>query len=100
MDLGINIPEISDISYVQDPVVSISIEPLKLNEIRRLETSIESICQVTPGLEYEINRDTGELIAMGVGTLHLEILKSELEATLSISHSTLEFEIDPGVCLK
>ncbi|MFV2016080.1 MAG: GTP-binding protein, partial [Candidatus Heimdallarchaeota archaeon] len=94
---GINIPEISDISYVQDPVVSISIEPLNLKDIRKLETSIENICQVTPGLEYEINKDTGELVAMGVGTLQLEILQSELEAQkydLEISNpKVLKFEM-------
>ncbi|MCE7736221.1 MAG: GTP-binding protein [Candidatus Heimdallarchaeota archaeon] len=94
---GIEIPEISDISYVQDPVVAIGIETLNLKEIGKLEHTINDICQVTPGLEFEINKDTGELIAMGVGTLQLEILKSELEALkfdLEISDpKVLKFEM-------
>jgi translation elongation factor EF-G len=47
---------------------------------------IESIVQSTPGLEFEANPDTGELLALGVGTLQLDILKSELIA--------MEFEIE------
>lgn len=78
--LDISVPKINNISYVQDPVVAVSIEPLDLKDIGKLEKSIELITKVTPGLEYEVNRDTGELIAMGVGTLQLDILKSELEA--------------------
>ncbi|MHA2029874.1 MAG: GTP-binding protein [Candidatus Kariarchaeaceae archaeon] len=76
----ITVPEITNISYVQDAVVAVSIEPLEVKDIGKLESSIEKICEVTPGLEYEINKDTGELVAMGVGTLQLEILKSELES--------------------
>jgi translation elongation factor EF-G len=75
-----------DISYVQDPVVAISIEPLNIHDISRLQSMIESIVQSTPGLEFEANPDTGELLALGVGTLQLDILKSELIA--------MEFEIE------
>lgn len=78
--LDISVPKINNISYVQDPVVAMSIEPLDLKDISKIQSSIELIAEVTPGLEYEINKDTGELIAMGVGTLQLDILKSELEA--------------------
>ncbi|MHA2249700.1 MAG: GTP-binding protein [Candidatus Kariarchaeaceae archaeon] len=70
---------LKNISYVQDPVVAVSIEPLKIKEISRLQATIESIVQSTPGLEFESNPDTGELLALGVGTLQLDVLSAELQ---------------------
>ncbi len=77
---------LKNISYVQDPVVAISIEPLKINDISRLQEVIEVLVQATPGLEFESNQDTGELLLLGVGTLQLDVLASELK--------NMDFEIE------
>ncbi|MCY3411387.1 MAG: GTP-binding protein [Candidatus Heimdallarchaeota archaeon] len=68
------------ISYIQDPVVSIGIEPLKIAQIGKLHHIIEEITQYTPGLYYEVNKLTGELIVLGVGTLQLDVLVNDLRA--------------------
>lgn len=69
-----------NISYVQEPVVGIGIEPIDIGEISRLQETIENIVQTTPGLQFEVNNDTGELIALGVGNLQLDILKNDLKS--------------------
>lgn len=69
-----------NIGYVQEPVVAISLEPKKINEIGRLQDLLEKICDATPGLVFESDVNTGELKALGVGTLQLDILVKDIEA--------------------
>ncbi len=70
---------LKNISYVQEPIVAISIEPKNIKDLNRLPDILKQIADATPGLEFEFDTDTGELIAMGVGMLQLEILKIDLE---------------------
>ncbi len=80
---------LNDISYIQEPVVAIGIEPLKIKQIGKLQKLVAEICEYTPGLFFEINKITGELIVLGVGTLQLDVLSNELrDANFDIEIST------------
>lgn len=70
---------LKNISYVQEPIVSISIEPKNIKDLNRLPDILKELAEATPGLDFEFDNDTGELIALGVGMLQLEILKIDLE---------------------
>ncbi len=72
-------PSLKNISYVQEPIVAISIEPKNIKDLNRLPDILRQIADATPGLEFEFDTDTGELIALGVGMLQLEILRIDLE---------------------
>lgn len=71
---------LKQIVYVQQPVVSVSIEPLNYNEIENLDKTLSLYAETAPGLEYELNQDTGQMIVSGVGTLQLEILQKDIQA--------------------
>lgn len=77
---------LKDISYIQDPVIAIGIEPVEINQIGKFQKMVANICEYTPGLYFEINKLTGELIVLGVGTLQLDVLINDLKA--------MNFEID------
>ncbi|MCH8905878.1 MAG: GTP-binding protein [Candidatus Heimdallarchaeota archaeon] len=84
-------------SYVQEAVVAVSIEPRKINDLSKLHEEISKIAEITPGLEFETNKDTGEMLALGVGTLQLDILTSDLKAVdfdIEVSEpNIIKFEI-------
>ena len=68
-----------NIGYVQEPVVSISIEPKKIRDMTRLHNLLEERTESTPGLLYFNDKDTGEMKVLGVGTLQLELLVMDIE---------------------
>ena len=68
------------ISYVQDPVVGIVVEPMELKYLAKLQQTIELIVRYSPGLEFEIDADTGEMLVLGVGTLQLDVLINDLKS--------------------
>lgn len=70
--------KLKNISYVQEPVISISIEPKDIREIGKVQQAIQNIVESTPGLKFENNVETGELVIMGVGSLQLDVLRTEL----------------------
>lgn len=67
-----------NIGYVQQPVVSISIEPMKIKDMSKVHNALEEMANSTPGLVYETDPETGELKALGVGTLQLDIVVTNL----------------------
>ncbi len=85
---------LKNISYVQEPVVAMHIEPKRIKDVNKLPELLESITESTPGLIFEMNKDTGQLTVIGVGTLQLDILKKEL------TKAGLEIEVTPPIVLK
>jgi elongation factor 2 len=85
---------LKDITYVQEPVISMSVEPSKTKDLNKLLSLLEKTCSVDPNLEFEQREDTGEIIIHGIGELQLEIL------TNSIEESNIELIVsDPLVTL-
>lgn len=68
-----------DIQYVNEPVVTIAIEPKRLQELPRLLTALETISKGDPNLIFTVNEQTGENLLSGLGLLHLEITLKDLE---------------------
>lgn len=71
---------LDNISYVQDPVVGIVVEPMELKYLAKLQQTIELMVKYSPGLEFEIDADTGEMLILGVGTLQLDVLINDLKS--------------------
>ncbi len=67
------------IHYNQDPVMTISIEPYHPRELKKMVEILQKISIEDPNLEIIINNDTGEYLISGMGELHLEIIKKEIE---------------------
>lgn len=80
---GIEIPEgmvpFEDIKYINEPVVTISIEPKRPRELPRLRSYLETIIKRDPNLIFQIDEETGEYLLSGIGLLHLEIITRDIE---------------------
>ena len=68
-----------EIRYVNEPVVTISIEPKKPRELPRLLTFLEILTKRDPNLNFQLNETTGENLLSGIGLLHLEVALHDIE---------------------
>lgn len=68
-----------EIRYVNEPVVTVSIEPRLPRELPRLLSYLESLTKMDPNLLVRVNKDTGEYLLSGIGLLHLEITIHDIE---------------------
>jgi len=70
-----------EIKYVNEPVVTVSIEPRLPRELPRLLSYLENLTKTDPNLLVRVNKDTGEYLLSGIGLLHLEITIHDIEKT-------------------
>ncbi|WP_048812735.1 elongation factor EF-2 [Acidilobus saccharovorans] len=59
--------------YIAEPVVTIAIEPAKVQDLPKLVDSLRKLTIEDPNLVAKINEETGEYLLSGMGQLHLEI---------------------------
>ncbi|MCH7688142.1 MAG: elongation factor G, partial [Planctomycetes bacterium] len=59
--------------YVPDPVIRLSIEPLKRDAADRLSKALERFRREDPTFHVESDQETGQTIIAGMGQLHLEV---------------------------
>ncbi|MHA1793284.1 MAG: GTP-binding protein [Promethearchaeota archaeon] len=67
------------LSYLMEPVVTISIEPEKLSNLKKLQDIIEKKLIEDPNLRVEVSDETGEILLSGIGPLHLEVITNEIK---------------------
>ncbi|WEU40983.1 MAG: GTP-binding protein [Candidatus Odinarchaeum yellowstonii] len=66
------------IRYVSEPVMTVSLEPVKLTQLPELIEALELLVIQDPNLKISINKETGEYLLSGIGELHLEITIKKL----------------------
>jgi elongation factor 2 len=59
--------------YPTEPVVTFTLSPKKLSELGNIEVPIREFVETDPGLEFEINQESGEFLLSGAGELHIEV---------------------------
>ena len=59
--------------YIAEPVVTIAIEPAKVQDLPKLVDALHKLTIEDPNLVAKINEETGEYLLSGMGQLHLEI---------------------------
>jgi elongation factor 2 len=67
------------ITYLNEPVVTIAIEPRHARDLPRLLTILEMTTKSDPNITFSINEQTGENLLSGLGLLHLEITLNDIE---------------------
>ncbi len=65
-------------SYMMEPVITVSIEPEKLADMKRLQSILEEKLVEDPNLRLEESGNTGEILLSGIGPLHLEVITNEI----------------------
>jgi len=66
------------VKYITNPVMTVSIEPEYLRDLDQMKELIENILIEDPNLKFEINKESGEFLLSGVGSLHLEVTANEI----------------------
>lgn len=66
------------LQYPTEPVVTYTIEPRRLAELSEIQEPIQEFVSTDPGLEFELNPETGEMLLSGAGELHVEIAVEKL----------------------
>ena len=61
------------------PIVRVAIEPKHATDLKHLEHAIKIVSASDPCVEYEIHRDTGEIVLATLGELHLEQCMERLQ---------------------
>ncbi len=67
-----------------DPVISMAIEPKSKPDREKLSTALSALSEEDPTFRVQTNEETGQTIIMGMGELHLEILKDRMFREFSV----------------
>jgi elongation factor G len=63
----------------QEPVISIALEPRRVQDNDRLLDSLGKLTEEDPTFKFKIDEDTGQTLISGMGELHLDVLLQRLK---------------------
>jgi elongation factor G len=69
---------------VNEPVISIAVEPKKIQDQDRLMDSLMKMSDEDPTFRFKIDDETGQTIISGMGELHLEIIIGRIRREFSV----------------
>ncbi len=70
--------------YVSEPVVTIAVEPQRVQDLPKMIESLRKLSIEDPNLVVRINEETGEYLLSGMGPLHLEIALTLLKEKFGV----------------
>jgi len=70
--------------YVSEPVVTIAVEPLRIQDLPKMIDALRKLTIEDPNLVVKINEETGEYLLSGMGPLHLEIALTLLKEKFGV----------------
>ncbi|MFN4045754.1 MAG: elongation factor EF-2, partial [Acidilobaceae archaeon] len=76
--------------YVSEPVVTIAVEPLRVQDLPKMIDSLRKLVIEDPNLVLKINEETGEYLLSGMGPLHLEIALTLLKEKFDVEVKTTQ----------
>jgi elongation factor G len=68
----------------RDPVISVAVEPKKVQDNDRLMDSLNKLSDEDPTFKFRIDEETGQTVISGMGELHLEIIIGRLKREFSV----------------
>jgi elongation factor G len=63
----------------RDPVISVAVEPKKVQDHDKLLDSLSKLSDEDPTFKFRIDEETGQTVISGMGELHLEIIIGRLK---------------------
>ena len=73
-----NTPIILEAISFNEPVISIAVEPKRVQDSDKLADSLAKLTDEDPTLKFYTDEDTGQTIVSGMGELHLDIILGRL----------------------
>ncbi len=67
------------ISYVSEPVLTVTVEPKNPKDIFELLKALHKLTTEDPSLAFSVDKETGEYLLSAMGELHLEVALNQLK---------------------
>ncbi len=74
--------------FIPKPVISMAIEPKRNDQLAKLGELLGRLRMEDPSFTVKVDHETGQTILMGMGELHLEIMRSRIEDDFGIEINT------------
>jgi elongation factor G len=82
-----------DTPAVPEPMFSLALELAAKGDEQRISSALEKLCEEDPCLKVTRDQQTNELVASGLGDLHLRIMLEKLEKRFKLSVTAKEPKI-------
>lgn len=81
-------PVVLENLFIPKPVISMAIEPKRNDQLTKLGEVLGRLRMEDPSFTVKVDHETGQTILMGMGELHLEIMRSKIEDDFGIEINT------------
>ncbi len=81
-------PVVLENLFIPKPVISMAIEPKRNEQLTKLGDLLGRLRMEDPSFTVKVDHETGQTILMGMGELHLEIMRSRIEDDHGIEINT------------
>ncbi len=78
---------------VPEPMFSLALEPAAKGDEQKISTAMEKLCEEDPCLKITRDQQTNELVASGLGDLHLRVMLEKMDKRFKLSIKTKEPKI-------
>jgi elongation factor G len=82
-----------DTPAVPEPMFSLALELAAKGDEQRISSALEKLCEEDPCLKITRDQQTNELVASGLGDLHLRVMLEKMEKRFKLSVTTKEPKI-------
>ncbi len=82
-----------DTPAVPEPMFSLALQLASKGDEQKISSALEKLCEEDPCLKVTRDQQTNELVASGLGDLHLRIMLEKLEKRFKLSVTTKEPKI-------
>jgi elongation factor G len=73
--------------HIPEPVVSLAIEPKRVQDRERLQPALDKLLWEDPTFRLKEDQETGQVVLTGMGELHLEVLLTRLAREFGVEVS-------------
>ncbi len=77
-------PLMLEVMQFNEPVISIAVEPRRIQDQERLMDSLEKLSAEDPTFKFKVDEETGQIVISGMGELHLEIITGRLSREFNV----------------
>jgi len=82
-----------DTPAVPEPMFSLAIEPATRGDEQKISSALDKLCEEDPCFKVTHDQQTNELVASGLGDLHLRVMLEKMEKRFKLSITTKEPKI-------
>ncbi len=82
-----------DTPAVPEPMFSLALEPAARGDEQKISSALDKLCDEDPCFKVTHDQQTNELVASGLGDLHLRIMLEKMEKRFKLSVTTKEPKI-------